>query len=182
MKTTVYNKILSKLTPELQEQLKLHLSPSLTQSQTKKSFSKRLTVTSHVRKIEAIYPNENFSANDIAFGILANGKFVSALDFQTEIEKGYISHSSMLVGLGYAKNEDDPKPKYDYVVRGIVKAALNGNVVFWETPEQLLEKATLWKAFQKCLQHLLKLGTVSKNAKVFGSGKDVPLGEVLELI
>lgn len=173
---------MSRLTPELQEQLKANLSPSLTRLQAKKSFEKRRTITANIRTVEAIYPHDHFSPNDIAFGILSNGKFVSALDFQSEIEKGYISHSSMLVGLGYAKDENDPKPKYDYVVRGIVKAALNSNVVFWETPESLLEKATLWNAMQKCLQHLLKLGTVSRNAKVFGSGKDIPLGEVSELI
>ena len=169
---------MARLTPELREQLAQHIVPNLSRAQLMKNFTQRTLVQDSLQAVESIYPNDHFSPQDIAFGLLSNGKFVSALDFVTEIEKGYISHSSLLVALGYAKNENDPRPKYDFVVRGIVKASLNHNVIFWETPAQLLGNPTLWAALKKCCGHLLKLGTVSRNTKVYGAGTYVAIGDV----
>jgi hypothetical protein len=181
MRKSFYLKILSKLKdPDLKEEFKLSVPLCLTRLQCKKLYRDRTLAADRTGiKVEALYPNEHFSPQDIAFGLLSNQQFVSALDFETtDIEKGYVSHSSMLVGLGYAKDENDPNPKYDYVVRGIVKASLNRNIIFWETPEQLLDSPQLFKAFQRCCRYLKSKGLAQRNTRVFGAGSDRALGEI----
>jgi hypothetical protein len=137
-------------------------------------------------RIESLYPNEHFSDDDVAFGYLTNSQVVVASDFETEekVAVGYIAHVVMLVALGYAKDENDTHPKIDYKVRGIVKAALHRDVIFWETPEELLSDPDRFFALQSCLNELLDRGLISSANKVYGAGTGATpsLGTVGQLL
>jgi len=184
MKKSVYVKILGKLRDKkMQEEFTQAVTVSMSRGECAKSHSARTVVAAKVGfPVTSLWPNEHFSKDDVAFGLLSNGEFITALDFKTDIDKGYISHSSMLVGLGYAKSEDDANPRFDFVARGIVKASLNRDVVFWETPKQITDDPKTWAALQKICRLLLKSGIVSKSTRVFGGGNDIALGEIAALI
>ena len=179
MNKKVYNLVIKALKdPALVCEFQKEVSPALTRVECKKAHLSRSRLT-----VEAILPNDKFSTKDIAFGILTNSKFVSASDLaDSSVEIGYISHSLMLYGLGYAKNESDPHPTVDYQVRGIVKYEFHNSIVFWESPEILTESPKKWNAMVKCLSHLLKKGLVTRASKVYGAGSDVVLGMVGELL
>ena len=153
-----------------------------------KNFKQRLLILSNFNSgklLESLYPNDHFSKDDVAFGYLKNNKFVSASDFKHPgIEIGYIAHILLLVGLGYAKDETDIAPKVDYLIRGIVKAELNQDVIFWETPGQLLESPKNFSALQSCLKQLLKRNLITSENKVYGSGNGagMALGTVAQIL
>jgi hypothetical protein len=126
-------------------------------------------------RIESLYPNEHFSDQDIAFGYLNNNEFVVATDFASDVEVGYIAHIVMLVALGYAKDENDTSPKVDFKVRGIVKYDLSNDVIFWETPEELLSTPSNFAAMQACLKQLLDKGKIHTGNRVYGSGTGATL-------
>ena len=134
--------------------------------------------------LEAIYPNDNRSGEDIAFGILTNGEILDVTDFKDllTVEPGYISHLLMLVAKGYAKDENDAKPKYDYRIRGIIKPEMDGAVVFWETPSQLLEKRN-FEYLKKILKRLKQKNLIKDSAEVYGAGThSTTMGTVEDLL
>lgn len=155
-----------------------------------KNYKQRLSCLSRVHggtRLESLYPNEFFSEKDIAFGLLTNGEFVVATDFidpVSKVEVGYIAHILMLVGLGYARNETDQNPRFDYAVRGIVKHDLKGDVLFWETPEELLKTPQKFEELRECLRSLLSLNLIKKTNLVYGSGNGatLALGTVEEIL
>jgi hypothetical protein len=129
-------------------------------------------------------PNDHFSKEDIAFGYLENSQCVVATDFVRPggIEIGYIAHISMLMELGHAKNLNDPSPQVDYVIRGIIKSDLNQDVVFWETPQDLLKTSSNFQAMRECLVQLLLRKLISPQNSVYGNGIRVSIGTVDELL
>jgi hypothetical protein len=151
-----------------------------------RSFTKRFQILSHLNKgtrLESLYPNDNFSEKDVAFGYLKNHEIVVASDFKMDIEVGYIAHVLMLIALGYAKDETDQHPTVDYLIRGIVKAAMNNDVIFWETPPELLE-ADNFDALQECLRELKKKNLISDANNVYGAnnGANLALGTVGKIL
>jgi hypothetical protein len=135
-------------------------------------------------QVESLYPNDSHSKNDVAFGYLKNGEIVVATDFQVAggSEVGYIAHIEMLRQKGYAKSVEDPRPSVDYFVRGIVKADLDGNVVFWEQAKDLLENKNKFRAVLECLRQLKSRALIRNDNLVFGSGVSIPIGSVEELL
>ena len=141
---------------------------------------KVLQKLSYTSKI--LYPNDHFNKEDVAFGVLDNNEFLVASDFKNEVEIGYIAHIILLILKGYAKDETDTHPIHDYKVRGIVKKSLNKDIVFWETPQDLLENTNNYKALQQCLKELKKRKLIKDKNRVFGSGTSVDLGTVEDFI
>ena len=133
------------------------------------------------KSITAITPQDNHSKQDIAFGLLTNEEVLVATDFNLSIEIGYFSHINMLIEKGYAKDLNDIHPKIDYKIRGIIKYNLKNDVVFWETPEVLMQ-ANNFKSLQKCLQSLIAKHLIKNTNKVYGSGIATALGTVKELL
>ena len=121
----------------------------------------------------ALYPNDHFSNEDIAFGILTNGIFLCVEDHPElkNKDKGYASHGLLLQINGFTEDMHDPNPKVDYRVRGIVKAEMGGNVVFWETPEEIVEDKVKFSAVKKCLKELKRRKLIKNDTEVHGSGK-----------
>lgn len=95
---------------------------------------------------ESLYPNDDFHKDDIAFGLLKGNQFIAATDFKgvNLEEPGYISHIAMLQAMGkvdsnkietdFERSERNSLTQEHYLVRGIVKAGLEGSVLFWESP------------------------------------------------
>ena len=149
-------------------------------------YSKRVEVLTGTlfklgKRVTAITPQDNQSINDVAFGILTNGEMLVATDFKLYIEIGYFSHINMLIDKGYAKDLDDIHPKIDYKIRGIIKHNLKNDVIFWETPEILLQPIN-FKALQKCLKILKNKNLIKDTNKVYGSGIFAAVGTVKELL
>ena len=121
---------------------------------------------------ESLYPNDSFSRNDIAFGLLENGTFLCVEDYPElrNKDKGYASHGLLLQISGFSDDMHDLKPRVDYRVRGIIKADMNGSVVFWETAEEILEDNYKFNAVKKCLKELKKRNLIKKDTMVHGSG------------
>lgn len=180
MTKAIYKAIIKKLktSKQLLDAFKKEVLKEMSRKEIASSFSQRNALS----KNTPIYPNDLRADNDIAFGILTNGKFVSALDVSTEIEKGFVSHSMILYALGYAKNEHDPRPSVDYKVRGIVKEKMNNDIIFWESEKDLTQSASNWKAMQKCLEYLKSKGSIHSHNYVYASGGKAPLGKIGELI
>ena len=121
---------------------------------------------------ESLYPNDNFSRNDIAFGLLENGTFLCVEDYPElrNKDKGYASHGLLLQISGFSDDMHDPKPRVDYRVRGIIKAEMGGSVVFWESSEDILEDNYKFNAVKKCLKELKKRNLIKNDTTVHGSG------------
>jgi hypothetical protein len=149
-----------------------------------KNFKFRQAVLARInegRKIEALYPNEHFHKDDIAFGLLRSGRFIAATDFEgvNKEEPGYISHISMIQAMNledqnkmetdFKRDERNSLTEKHYLVRGIVKADLKGDILFWETPNQILENTLMYKGVQKCLRELKKRNLIKDDAQVRGS-------------
>ena len=152
-----------------------------------KDFSKRKALTVGFikkagKKLVGITPQDNFSTNDIAFGYLKNNKFLVATDFKLEIETGYASHGLLLALAGYTDDPDNPHPKVDYFIRGIVKHNLDHSVIFWEDAETLLKTNKHFKALQSCLKELKKRNLIKNDTEVYGSGVHVSIGTVSTLL
>lgn len=145
---------------------------------------------------EALYPNDHFHHEDVAFGLLKNHRFIAATDFEgvDKKESGYISHIAMLQAIGLAdpekietefvRSKNSSLTDDHYVVRGIVKAGLNGDILFWESPMDILENSTFFEGVLKCLRELKKRHLIKDSAKVHGSGVrgKTSLGTVKELL
>jgi hypothetical protein len=152
-----------------------------------RSFKKRFQILANLsrgHRLESLYPNDSFSKDDIAFGYLKNDQIVVASDFQMGIEVGYVAHILMLVALGFAKDETDLHPTVDYLIRGIVKAAMDRDVIFWETPVDLVEREDYFRALQACLKMLREKSLVSDANNVYGSGNggNLILGTVGQIL
>ena len=120
---------------------------------------------------------------DIAFGVTEKGIYldasmVEAEDADIKIRRGLISHSALLVGAGLSRNLDDPKPRDDFRVRGIVKSRLGGLVIFWEGGHELLRWAP-W--VRTAIDNLLRRGLLRKGAAVYGAGDRVPVATAAEI-
>jgi len=123
------------------------------------------------KKLKSFFPSDNKSKDDVAFGLLNNNRFIAAVDFSDiEIDLGDVSHSLMLVGLGYSEHYDDPNPKHDYIVRGIVKKNMDNAVAFWEDSEDLLTNKRYISGVKKCLNELLKRKLITYDSEVYGTG------------
>ena len=147
------------------------------------------------RKFEALYPNDHFDEKDVAFGLLKGNKFIAATDFEG-IEKdkpGYISHIAMLQALNLAdpdkmetefeRNAKTNLTEQHYIVRGIVKHALKGDILFWEDSKELIDNITFFEGMKKFLRDLKKRNLIKDSAHVYGSGiKVTSLGTVSEII
>jgi len=159
----------------------------LTRQSLLDNFQRRIQVLSALNqggRLEALYPNDHFSKDDIAFGYLRNNQIVVASDFQMDVEVGYVAHILMLIALGYAKDENDQHPSVDYLVRGIVKAELGRDLIFWETPAELLGDPDHFHALQECCRKLREKGLVSDANRVYGSsnGAGMALGTVGQIL
>ena len=112
-----------------------------------------------------------------------DNKFIAATDFsEIDIDIGDVSHSLMLVGLGYSEHYNDPKPKHDYVVRGIVKQAMDKAVAFWESSEDLLTNKRFINAARKCLKELLKRKLITYDSNIYGTGYGQAIATVKDYI
>jgi hypothetical protein len=120
---------------------------------------------------EAFIPSDHHDVNDVAFGVTKKGIYLDATMIKTDepINLGSISHSALLYAAGLSKSIDDPKPTDDYVVRGIVKRKLDGDVIFWEDVNELLRKREFVKI---AIENLLKNGLIEDVTKIFGANDD----------
>jgi hypothetical protein len=118
--------------------------------------------------------------------LLKNGEFLSADQFASKLKEqvGYVAHITMLVDRHYAKGLDDLHPSVDYVARGIVKADLNQDVLFWETPEELLRTPEAFDILTACLRELLERKLTRLDCRVYGSGTGatLSLGTVQQIL
>jgi len=153
---------------------KKSIEKPLSREEILRRFNLRKKINKRLGKyIEALYPDENKSKEDVAFGYLDNNNFIAATDFKEHlsIELGYVSHGLLLVFLGYSEDPSDPKPSHDYRIRGIVKDNMGGDVIFWETPDQLLDK-TNFSYLIKCVKELKKRKLIDLTNAIHGSGHE----------
>ena len=161
---------------------------------SKKLLSEYKKRSSEQKKIIiALNPNDKFHLKDIAFGLMLNGEFIAATDFDNidKNESGYISHISMLQALGKAdpdkmetefkRDERHNLVKKEYQTRGIVKIDLDNAVAFWEKSEDLLSNRLRLK-IKKCLIELLNRKLITKNNLVYGTESNTYAGKVSDWV
>lgn len=91
---------------------------------------------------------------------------------------GMISHGQLLAMSGKSKDANDPKPTDDYVVRGIVKANLDGMIIFWESNQELLRRMPYLK---QALKGLLDRSLIKDTNEIWGSNEKEMLANVFEI-
>ena len=166
---------------EIRSYVKAKQSNPSTREELLKAYRHHIVCTGGVA--EALMPNNKFSKEDIAFGYLDNNEIVVAIDFKDvlTVDIGYVSHSLLLVLMGYSPHPDEPNPKHDYKIRGIIKKNMGNAIVFWENAETLLASAN-YTYLIRCLKELRSKGLIGDENEVYGSGRDGFIGLIQDII
>jgi hypothetical protein len=161
---------------------------------TEKQLQKRLKFLEHKRKhfekigliFEAYTPADQVNKDkDIAFGVTKSMNYLDATmvtdpegNTPPKTSMGMISHGQLLAMSGKSKDANDPKPTDDYIVRGIVKANLDGMIIFWESNQELLRRMPYLK---QALKGLLDRSLIKDTNEIWGSNEKEMLANVFEI-
>jgi hypothetical protein len=134
--------------------------------------------------VEGYLPSDELDAkNDVAFGVTKKSRQFLSADMITDDagkpprNMGTISHLGLLTAAGLADGE---KATDEFAVRGIVKAKLNGRVIFWEDTPTLTSPR--YASFVKaCIDNLLDRNLIKQEAEVYGADEEVAVATAEEI-